>query len=493
MSTFEKTNSAVSLAEVNMPQESLLSKFLGFVCSVRLGIVLLILLCVASFIGMLIMQQNVTGFEQYFAELPPAKRSIYGELGLFNIYNSWYFKALLSALSINIILASIDRFPQTWQFVKNPKTLVSEKWLRGLNPSYEFTISSEKNKFLLDISESFKSNGFNKIRFGEKNGQTIVFAESGVWNRFGAYAVHVGLLTIFAGGFLTSQFGSSGQIQLGPGQKADEVSGLAFDLDQMQQVNKPLGFEVLCKDIEQKLLRNEGSIDSSNTFDWLTTVQFKDGSGVRDAVIQINKPYDYKGYRFFHSSFVPIGRARNITIRATDETGNVRDLSIKRDSETTLENGTKIKFADFRGNFAAGKESSASDSNSYPNPAAILQISPTEGPPQTAYAFPNQSKFAPVSDKNVGGYKFQLLSFEKVSEQHILSVQRDPGSGVVYFGFALLFSSLVAVFFFSHQRVWAIIIESPKDHLRIVIGGSTNRNQPAFEEKFKRIVENIKN
>src|SRR5256885_6917345 len=44
-----------------------------------------------------------------------------------------------------------------------------------------------------------------KVRVTEEESRTTVFAERGVWNRLGAYVVHIGLLTIFFGGFMTSR------------------------------------------------------------------------------------------------------------------------------------------------------------------------------------------------------------------------------------------------------------------------------------------------
>lgn len=95
----------------------------------------------------------------------------------------------------------------------------------------------------------------------------------------------------------------------------------------------------------------------------------------------------------------------------------------------------------------------------------------------------------PVASKPVAGYAFQLDDFEKVSEQHILSVQRDPGANVVYIGFALLCFTLVAVFFFSHQRVWAVVEPADQGTNKVILAGNTNRNQGAFDEKFRRFVE----
>lgn len=108
-----------------------------------------------------------------------------------------------------------------------------------------------------------------------------------------------------------------------------------------------------------------------------------------------------------------------------------------------------------------------------------------------AYAFGPQMANIPVAGKPVAGYTYRLTDFEKVSDRHILSVQRDPGSNVVYIGFVLLFLTLVAVFFFSHQRVWIVIDEREGDRHSVKTAGNTNRNQNAFEDKFRRFASEL--
>ena len=494
MSSFEKleVSATIPYAAKAAPRESLLSRFLGILCSVRFGIIMLILLGLACLLGMLIMQQNVSGFERYYAELGPAQQVIYGNLGLFDIYHAWYFNAILAVLSLNIILASIDRFPKTWMSVSKPVKTPPLRWLRDLKNTASFVSSDDLSTLKSEIAEKLKTAGFQKTSVSEKDGRSYIFAETGVWNRFGYLAVHVGLLTIFFGGFLTAQFGHTGQLPLSPGQSSNQVNELAFELDQMKQVNKVLPFEVYCTDIQQKLVRNDGPIVSGNSIDWLTTIQIKDESGTHEAVVQMNKPYDYRGYRFFQSSFVAVGRARNIVIRAKNEGGQSQDLTIKRDGTAALADGTEVKFADFRANFSAGKENLNEDTTSYPNPAAILQIIPTVGTSETAYAFAKNLKDIPIADKAVSGYKFELLDFEKVSEQHILSVQKDPGATIVYFGFALLMTALIAVFFFSHKRVWIVIERGEDGRSDVLIGGNANRNQLKFDENFRNLVSKFK-
>ncbi|MEP7213989.1 MAG: cytochrome c biogenesis protein ResB, partial [Acidobacteriota bacterium] len=415
MSTIEENiiDTPVRVRGEKSAVSSLLSGALKLLCSVRFGVTLLCLLALACFLGMIVMQQSVDGFENYYAALTPAQRLVYGNLDLFNIYHSWYFNVLLCVLSLNIVLASIDRFPKTWVYVSKPQTTVPIRWLTEQKDGVVFELKGSVDTFRTKAEELLKNVGWKKTRTAEKNGRTYVFAESGVWNRFGAYAVHVGLLTIFVGGFLTAQFGNTGNLPLSPGESSNLISETVVNLDKVNQVTKQLPFEVTFTDIEQKLIKDEGSLSPSNTIDWITRFTIKDETGTHDAMVQMNRPFDYRGYRFFQASFTPIGRARNITVDATPAGGTEpMRITIQRNAATTLDDGTKIRFADFRGNFSVGPEDLNEDTSTYPNPAAVLQVVPPGGTIQTAYAFGPQMAEIPIAKKPVGGYTFKLTQFE---------------------------------------------------------------------------------
>jgi cytochrome c biogenesis protein len=266
------------------------------------------------------------------------------------------------------------------------------------------------------------------------------------------------------------------------------------ELDKANNVTKRLPFEVACTDIEQKLIRKEGSISAMNTIDWITRFTITDETGTLEATAQMNRPFDYRGYRFFQASFTPIGRARNITLNAkTAESDEVQTVTIPRGGSVVLNDGTLVEFAEFRGSFRIGQEDPNEDTSDYQNPAAVLHVTPSGGIRQATYAFGAQMSNIPVASKPVAGYTYQLTDFEKVADQHILSVQRDPGATVVYAGFILLFLTLTAVFFFSHQRVWAAIENGKDGGKNVVFGGIANRNVNAFDEKFKRFIGELVN
>ena len=64
-------------------------------------------------------------------------------------------------------------------------------------------------------------------------------------------------------------------------------------------------------------------------------------------------------------------------------------------------------------------------------------------------------------------------------------------TAVVYVGFGLLGLTLCAVFFFSHDRVWAQVEEKCDGRFEVVTGGNTNRNHLGFGDRFRRLVAGI--
>ena len=420
-------------------------------------------------------------------------------LGFFDIYHAWYFNALLLVLSLNIVLASIERFPGAWNYVVRPKLDVVAAWLRKQSVSNTLEMRADSRAALADrIAAASRSVGFKPI-VTEKGDRTFILAQRGTWNRLGAYSVHVALLTIFFGGFMTAQFGRTGSMWLKPGASSKEMSETVFKIEdastfRLDKSTATLPFEVTCTDIQQKLIRKDGPITADNTIDWLTEIKIKDETGEHNALVHMNRPFDYRGYRFFQASFMNMGHARNIKLRLTPEAGGEPlEVNIARDGSAQLPDGTRIDYVDFQPDFQMRGSQVASQSGEYNNPAAILNVMTPAGERSRAFAFAQELPSGAPVGRAVAGYKFRLVDFEKVPEAHMLSVQRDPGTTIFYVGSGLLFVTLSAVFFFSHQRVWAIIEERDAEakSFEVVLGGNTNRNVVALEDRFKRLLQDI--
>lgn len=515
MSTVNESVKEVSKPrpQIKRPSPPILNRVLNFLSSVRFGVVLLCVLVVLALLGMLIIQQNVPGFDAFYAGLTPAEKTVYGTLGFFDIYYSWYFKLILLTLSLNIILASIDRFPSAWSYIVKPKLTATKKWLLAHKLNAEIGLyADDEQKLANEISRVFKKQGL-KTKIAEKEGNLYVFGESGKWNRLGAYIVHVALLTLFLGHFVALQTGFDADVNFMPGQTTSEIQLIEFNLDEVNRFAVKLPFTITATDIQQKLIDPNGSIEVFNTLDWLTRIKIDDPEyGVSYANVSLNNPFNYRGYRFFQAQTVPIGNARTMTLEITPEESGAKPLLVDlsrvqevklpngttqvRSGSATLEDGTLIEYDSFLADFVFNRDGNPdTKTGEYNNPAVVLQVTPKSGERTRVFAFAGDfADKIPVGAPKLG-YKWRLKSYEKSPLAHVLSIKYDPFNGAFiawYFGGIGLIFALSFVFFLSHKRIWALIEkEEFSEKFNVVLGGHTNRNHFGFEDKFKKVVKEL--
>lgn len=506
-SSTEAKSPAPALKVSSKKNDSVLDKVLRLLSSVRFGIVMLSILLMCCMIGMLVMQVNVDGFQKYYANLKPAQKLIYGSLGFFDIYRSRYFTLLLAITGLNIILASIDRFPAAWQYIRKPKLTASPKFIAAQMFNAESVQQADPKGIAERVRKGWRKHGF-RARINEEDNRITVFAQRSVWNRLGAYVVHIALLTIFTGGFLTSRYGVGGSMEIKPGRTSNVFATSEITLDGGRESQAFLPFDIECTDLEQKLIRPEGGLDNSNTIDWLSYIRIldKERNTSKDMVVHLNNVGDYRGYRFFQNSFTPVGNARQITISFEPVAGGdaaLPPVTIKRNGSTEVPGIGTVRYVNFYPDFDVDSSGPTTLSRDYNNPAAQLEITGPDGKRVMSFAFNPQlsEQYLTKANEKVGkeggenpllvnGKKVILRDFEKVSLNHTLTIQYDPGRTPVYLGFTLLVLALCGVFFFSHQRVWAVIEPSGKGS-KIYFGGNTNRNRPAFEGRFNSLVQSV--
>lgn len=488
----------------------------NFLGSVRFGVTLLCVLVFFSLVGMLIIQQNVNGFDAYYASLTPAEKLVYGFLGIFDIYHSWYFNFLLLVLSLNIVFASIDHFPAAWSYISKTKLNATRGWLVKQKQNAVFQIRGvDEQEVAAKISRAFKANGFSAKTSevssssyaydddGSKNYSNIVsetnlyvFGESGKWNRLGAYIVHVFLLTLFLGHFTALQTGFDADVRMMPGQTTNEIELIEFNLDKQERFAVGLPFTITCTDIEQNLIDPKGSIEINNTMDWHTRIKIEDPQyGATVADVSLNRPFEYRGYRFFQASAITVGSARNMTLELTPQNGGETfTVNLARNGSATLPDGTKIDYEAFFPDFTLNQGKPDTRSAEYNNPAVVLNVTEPGGEKKKAYAFGAKLPDNIPIGAPIAGYKWHLGNFEKSPLAHVLSIKYDPYNAAFvawYIGGFGLVGALMFVFFVSHRRIWAMIRRQNENNFEVVIGGHTNRNEQGFEDKFKKLIQSL--
>jgi cytochrome c biogenesis protein ResB len=237
----------------------------------------------------------------------------------------------------------------------------------------------------------------------------------------------------------------------------------------------------------------------------LSDIRILDGERPERILVHLNNVGSYRGYRFFQSSFSPEGYAREVTVVFQPVSGGDGvTVKLGRGGNSSpravdVPGIGKVTYVDFYPDFAISGNNFISNSGEYNKPVAQLDVQGEDGKHQTVLALGAQASdlMDKAEQRSAAGEANQLLykgnkivlkNFEKVSRAHALTIQYDPGRTPVYIGFVLLLLSLCSVFFFSHQRVWAVVEpDESGSRMKVYVGGNVNRNRQGFEETFNKM------
>ncbi|MBI3950779.1 MAG: cytochrome c biogenesis protein ResB [Acidobacteria bacterium] len=477
------------------PSINFVDRALSFLSSVKLGITLMIVLILFSILGTIIIQYNIEGFDKYYTSLTPAQRQLYLTLGLFDLYHTWWFNTLLILFSLNLVLVSIDLFPKAWRYVTEPTVRANPAFLRSQPVHRQFRLASDEGIIdrLTEIMRSFRC----RVKVTSDESYITVFGQKGLWNRFLVFIVHIGVLVILGAAFVGSRWGYEGIIPLAPGETASAMRISGAPVLNIPDRSQPLPFQVVCNNVRVDLRDPDGPLAQGNFKNWYTDVTLVKGDQRQTATVYLNHPLDYEGYRFFQASFGPPGEASDVTIDIGLPNKSHQSLKLERNKPVNVDGLGQVMFIGFLSDFGFVEGRPQSVGQDYKRPAAQLAITKPNGERLETYAFsPEITQFIQsqtgMSDRlQVNGYSFMLKEFTRVPAFHVLQAQYDPGVDYTYFGYFLLCASLIAVFMFSHERVWAVIDRKNGDVATLYLGGHTNRNQSGLEKKFASLVERV--
>jgi hypothetical protein len=182
-------------------------------------------------------------------------------------------------------------------------------------------------------------------------------------------------------------------MEIRPGARpANAFTTSEISLDGARESQAILPFEIECTDLQQLLIRPEGSLDQSNTIDWLSTIRIidKERNVQKDMLVHLNNVGDYRGYRFFQNSFMPVGNARQIKISFEPAAGGettIPPVTIMRNGSADVPGIGTVKFVGFFADFDIDSSGPTTLSREYNNPAAQLEIAGSDGKKVMAFAF----------------------------------------------------------------------------------------------------------
>jgi cytochrome c biogenesis protein len=435
-----------------------------FFCSLKLTIFLLISLALTSIIGTILPQGALP--PEYVAKTSATKLQIYGNLGFFDMYHSWWFITLLYVFSLNLISCSVKRLPHVFKFISEPVLILGDSMRNSFSLKKEITFSASLENAREKLA-AFLGSEFSTPVVTEHSGEYHLFSQKAAWSRLGVYVVHSSILVIFVGAIIGSLFGFKGITNI------EEGSGIT-SIQSQNGTPIPLGFEVFCEKFNLTLYNNGAPKE------FRSTLTIKENGqpvpGYTNVKVIVNDPLTYKGITFYQSSYGQASEgSEHFFIMRPRSGGPAEKISIREGAAVTLKDGTSFKLLETTQEVRQAVPG-------FTGPAARIEVTYKGRAPQTFIVFKNYPEMNAQRGDDL------IFDYDGTNARMFtgLQVAKDPGVEIVWIGCTLMCLGLYIAFFMSHKRVWVIV---SKGHARMY--GNASKNHAAFGMQFDELAEKL--
>jgi len=443
--------------------------FTKFFTSVKLALVLIIVLILASVLGTLIPQD---GSAQDYAARYGRMAGVLMRLQLTHLYHSVWYLALLLLLGLNIAVCTLSR--------------LSLKWAKAVRPGFQFEAAG---LLALKTSGSLKRPGkiedglqavrrelglrHYRLREAAHHNRRQVLARKRILGWFGSDLVHLGLLIILAGGILSGWTGSREFLQLEEGQSAAVPrSDFRVRLDKFQTELYP-----------------QGSVKS-----WKSTVTvIEGGRDVFSRVVRVNHPLSHRGVRLYQSGYGWdwTNPSLELWVKKKSDPAFLEKRRMRPGEHVALPGGLELKAGRFVPDFIIGRERRVESRSDEPrNPAALVEIVKGSETMLSGWVFANYPDFRGMHSGRGADFSVELKDAQ-APQYSVLEAARDPGAAVIWLACILIMAGLFLAFYWPPREI-RIILEENRGKTEIAAGGLASKNRESFESEFQDILSSIR-
>lgn len=437
-------------------------RFLG---STRVAVILLVAVMFGALVGTLFPQltpdtaSNPATLARWLTtaqEKYGFRFGLYQALGLFDVYHSPWFLALIGGLILNTIVCTIDRLRVLWRAVTaRPRIEQAEIFYEKMPNRVSLTVASveQGEKALRQVL----GRRHYHVEVGRRAEVTYLFAERNRLARLATLVTHTSLVLLVLG-FLWSGWGGWREraVPLGPGQVYDVGHGQSFAVrsDGLEIERYPSGQP---SDYRAHL------------------VVLEKGTEVMRKTVRVNDPLTYRSISFYLYSYGPAGQ-----VRATDAGGRPVPLQ--------AESGQGVTSGEVTLNF-----SGEGDGQEVVVPSLDLTMRLVfyyQGPSLFVQATRSgeTKPFGAGSVRDGDSLKIGDVTFEFALDRYIvLQVVHDSGFKLVILAGFLVMGGLIFSFYFPHKRLWARVTAD-----KLWLAGRAERDAVGFEREFAGLVEGLK-
>ena len=299
---------------------------------------MLVFLGIASIIGTILKQNEP--YENYIIKFGQFWFGFFEKMGLYDVYHSVWFLTILLFLVLSTTLCIIKNTPTILKDFSVFKDSLEEKSL--LSFTHHFVIKNKKTINTSKILDYLKQAKFKIKEKSKENGDILIIAKKGNYQRLGYILTHIGVVVICLGGLLDGNLIFKAQEIFGykkietldiPASKVPEVSRLGIgntsfranmtlaegSSDNVAFVRIKDGY--LVQDLPFKITLKDFRINHYSTgmpksFESDLVISDPELSQDITKTISVNHPFTYKGIAIYQSDFQDGGTKLDIKLRS---------------------------------------------------------------------------------------------------------------------------------------------------------------------------------
>jgi cytochrome c biogenesis protein len=439
--------------------------------SMRTALLLILALAALALVGAILVQAPA-GFStdpQGYAAWLDGLRPKYGgwvpiidRLGLFSVFQSIWFKAILVGLTTSILACSVNRFRGLWRTAVRPRTRMADTFFERA-PQRAALDADTSHDASAEVARGVFG-GYHFRTVVERDGDVVhLYADRNRWAPFGTLIAHLSLVLLLIGAMVGSAFGyRDSEFAAAVGSKVDVGGGT--------------GLTLLARSFSDSYYENGAPSDYASDI-----VLYRGGVEVASKTIRVNEPLTYDGVTFYQSFFGPAA-----VMHVSDASGaEVYDRGVpllwSSDDGTRRIGQFSLPDADLTV-FVVGAASGLVDPDIKAGQMQ-LEIYRQGSQQPTAVEIVSQGKPTTIGDLQ--------FTFQREQQFTGLIVARDPGVMFVWLGAFALVGGLFLVFLFPNRRIWAAVRRRPGGRSEVRLA-ATARHDATFGPEFQSLVDDMR-
>ncbi|WP_160721426.1 cytochrome c biogenesis protein ResB [Bacillus sp. USDA818B3_A] len=471
--------------------KTIIDKIWNFFSSVKVGVWLIVITLLASTLGTILPQEMYINLppEVYYEQEYGWFGKLYYNLGLHDLYGSWWYLILIAMIGISLVICSLDRVVPLYKALKAQRVTRHEGFLKRQRI---FGVTEDANQKEFDIIRNHLKERRYRVR--EENGDLL--AEKGRFSRWGPYVNHVGLIIFLLGAMLRfiPGFYVNEDLWVKEGETAViPETGEQYYIKNNQFIlqhydkNKDKTFEKAIEQAGQVVKNYQSNVVLYERVSNNLPGEKPELKKLKEYKIKVNHPLDFNGYSVFQSSYRSELKEMDFVLanKKTGETFGAVKVNLEDPKANyDLGSGYSVKIINYFPDFEFDKNGEPSTKSRLPNnPAFVFQMTtPDKSEPETSFVAIKQT-IEPFGENT---YK---LAFQGIQTKNVsgFTVRKDSSLWVIILGGIIFMIGVIQGAYWNHRRIWV-----QNKNGQVWIAAHTNKNWYGLKREIETVLKDTK-